>query len=39
LRRVDRASLRAAEIGVTIEPNNATADKPGGPFVYRGKFE
>jgi anti-sigma-K factor RskA len=39
LKRVDRLALREAEIAVSIAPNGAPADKPNGPFIYRGKFE
>lgn len=39
LKRIDRAALRDAEIAVSVEPNEATAEQPSGPFIYRGKFE
>jgi anti-sigma-K factor RskA len=39
LKRIDRAALRQSEIAVSVEPNETLADKPSGPFVYRGKFE
>jgi anti-sigma-K factor RskA len=39
LKRVDRVSLRESEIAVSVEPNGPPAEKPSGPFIYRGKFE
>lgn len=39
LQQIDRAALRAAEIAVTVEPNNTAAEKPAAPYIYRGKFQ
>jgi anti-sigma-K factor RskA len=39
LKRVDRAALREAEIAVSVEPLGPSAERPSGPFIYRGKFE
>jgi anti-sigma-K factor RskA len=39
LKHVDRATLRTAEIGVSVEPRGTTGERPSGPLIYRGKFE
>lgn len=36
---LDRAALREAALAVSVEPDGAAADRPGGALVYRGGFE
>jgi anti-sigma-K factor RskA len=39
LAKLDRAALKESALAVSVEPNNAPADKPTAPLVYRGGFE
>jgi anti-sigma-K factor RskA len=37
--KLDRAALKESALGVSVESNDAPADKPSGALVYRGGFE
>jgi anti-sigma-K factor RskA len=39
LAKLDRAALKESALAVSVEPNDAPADKPTGALVYRGGFE
>lgn len=39
LTKFDRAALRESALAVSVEQNDAPADKPGAALVYRGGFE
>jgi anti-sigma-K factor RskA len=39
LAKLDRAALKESALAVSVEPNDAPADKPTAPLVYRGGFE
>lgn len=39
LEKLDPAALRESALAVSVEPNDAPADKPSGSLVYRGGFE
>jgi anti-sigma-K factor RskA len=39
LAKLDRAVLKESALAVSVDPNDAPADKPSGALVYRGGFE
>lgn len=39
LAKLDREALREFALAVSVEPNDAPAEKPSGPLTYRGGFE